>query len=79
MKVYHGRWNDSSKEFIAECETVKDVYEVINKYTPNNPYIRFTDDTEKHKQVIIDYGSWSDFIFIKGVNDIGVFINEKTN
>lgn len=70
MKVYHGRWDDSPKEFIAECNTANEVSDIIKNYAPNSHYIRWNDDTIENKQVIVDYGSWSDFIFIKGVNSI---------
>lgn len=70
MKVYHGRWDDSPKEFIAECETKEELMEVINNYAPKHYYLQWTDDTIENKQVIVDYGSWSDFIFIKDINNI---------
>ena len=76
MKVYHGCWDDSPKKFIAECDTVEDAYKIIDKYASNSPYARFTDDTVENKQVVVDYGSWSDFIFITGVDNIGVFLEE---
>lgn len=73
MKVYHGRWDDSPKEFIAEGNTFKEIHEVIESYIPNHfksGYRQWTDDTKENNQLICDYGSWSDFIFIKDVNNI---------
>lgn len=70
MKVYHGQWDDSPKEFIAECNTADEVLNVIKNYAPNSYYIRWNEDIIENKQVIVDYGSWSDFIFIKDVNSI---------
>lgn len=72
MKIYHGRWDDSSKEFIAECADEKEVDKVIYNYIPEkykHGYIRWTDDRKEHGQYIVDYGSWSDFIFVTELND----------
>lgn len=68
MKVYHGRWDDSPKEFIGEGNAYKEVYEIMESYIPNRfkiGYRQWTDDTKENNQFICDYGSWSDFLFIR--------------